>query len=76
MPTKGTDGREPSFSHREIIYLPLTISPFPNYRTTQPLRFLGAGTARPPAVTDPEFEVKKAESRPSKLNFRMAKWIF
>lgn len=71
MPTKGTDGREPSFSHREIIYLPLTISPFPNYCTTQPLQFLG-----PPAVTDPEFEVKKAESRPSKLNFRMAKWIF
>lgn len=22
MPTKGTDGWEPSFSHREIVYLP------------------------------------------------------
>lgn len=39
MPTKGTDHWEPSFSHREIIYLPLAISLFANYKTTQLLKF-------------------------------------
>ena len=36
---RGRGGWELSFSHREIIYLPLTISLFPNYSTTQLLEF-------------------------------------
>lgn len=38
-PQRGRGGWELSFSHREIIYLPLTISLFPNYSTTQLLEF-------------------------------------
>ena len=49
-PQRGQGGWELSFSHREIIYLPLTISLFPNYSTT--VGVSGDSGASLPRVTD------------------------
>lgn len=83
-PQRGRGCWEPSFSHREIIYLPLTISLFPNYSATQLLEFqeiLRQDCQRSQAGVCKES--RRPASPPSKLNiqmaiqmaFQMAKWI-
>lgn len=53
-------------SHREIIYLPLTISLFFNYSTTQLLEFQETvGQARQRPQTEFGKEPRRAESKPA-----------